>query len=430
MFDDLPPTKVPVDPPDPPPYNDDEDGSSDEATSPIAARSNGEIPTATPRPGSARDRQARRRQQSHVTRASARRPVRQIARPDALKLPIGDVLAVIRRGRVFIGLIAAAVFVFIVIAALGRLRNNAVEAAPNAIWIGTEWTYETPSDEQVRALTERLKQNQIGTVYAWVSWLQADQTWRGTTNFPNVEAFVEQFNRFYPEANLYGWVSLPIEDARTNIAYRLDDVNVQQSVADFSGRVVNEFGFDGVHLNAEPVWDDDQNFLDLLRKVRAAIGNGTPLSASIPPDWSPLGVDIPVPALMVPGTVWNTEYKQSVAILLDEMAIMVYNSSLTSPNEYAQWAAYQVSVYADAIDALDGGTELVIGIPTYGEELPGHDPAVENPASAAAGVRAGVLAAGDAGELVRGVAIYAEWETDDAEWDEYRQSWLAAPAGG
>src|SRR5690606_41973110 len=56
---------------------------------------------------------------------------------------------------------------------------------------------------------------------------------------------------------------------------------------------------------------NDQNFLALLRLVRSAVGNDVPISAAIPPDWSPIGVNIPVPPLIVPGTVWDREYKRS-----------------------------------------------------------------------------------------------------------------------
>jgi hypothetical protein len=86
--------------------------------------------------------------------------------------------------------------------------------------------------------------------------------------------------------------------------------------------------------------------------------------------------------------------------------------------------AYQVSVYAAAVHELDIDTRIVIGIPTYDNELPGHDVNVENVVSAIGGVRRGLTQAGDAARVVSGLAIYAEWTTSKSEWSQFRQGWV------
>lgn len=317
----------------------------------------------------------------------------------------------------------ALLFIAVIVFVLGRLRNDTPERPPNAIWIGTEWTYETHDDQAVEQFTSDLRNRKIGTIYAWVSWLQPDETWRGVDNFDKVRAFVEQFKRFYPEAELLAWISLPVDDGQ---GYRLDQTDVQEKVVQFSQTTISEFKFDGVFLNVEPVWNGDDNFLSLMRQVRASLPEGSLIGAAIPPDWSPLNADIPVPPLIVPGTVWDESYKQSAALLLDQMAIMSYNSGLSSPSDYTLWTAYQVKTFAQAVDALGSGatTELVFGMPTYEAEPPGHDPLVENMASAADGIALGLQQAGEAARLVRGAAIYASWTTDEQEWAQYEQSWL------
>jgi hypothetical protein len=195
-------------------------------------------------------------------------------------------------------------------------------------------------------------------------------------------------------------------------------------VADLAARLVTEFGFDGIFLDAEVVWDGNQDFLALLRKIRAAVGIDVPISAAIPPDWSPSNSSIPLPLLFEPGTEWEKEYKQSVALLVDNMAVMAYLSSLSSPADYSQWVAYQVKAYALAIAELNTDTSLLIGIPTFDAEPPGHDPAVENIASAVEGVRLGLEQAGDAARYVKGLAIYAEWTTDPTEWANFQTVWV------
>ncbi|MBZ0286645.1 MAG: hypothetical protein K8I30_03455, partial [Anaerolineae bacterium] len=327
------------------------------------------------------------------------------------------------RGRAAI-YIAAGIIVFMaVVGLLGRLANSDNAALPpNAIWIGTEWTHQERQSDEIEALVQRLRENQIGTVYAWVSWLQEDGTWRAAEKFGFVREFVTQFKALYPEARLLGWVSFPVQVGASD--YRLDDAELQQNIADFCGRVISDLGYDGIFLNVEPVWNGDDEFLSLLRKVRVEIGTDTPLAVAIPPDWSPLDADVPVPPLIVPGTVWDEDYKQKVALLSDQMAVMAYNSGMSTQEDYTEWVAYQVRIFAEAVAGLGGGTQIIIGIPTYDSEPPGHDTAVENIPAALRGVKAGLTAAGTSAALVQGVAIYADWTTDAAEWEQYTNNWL------
>jgi hypothetical protein len=377
-----------------------------------------------PRKGRARERYERRRARQHTTPqpASARGAPRQLKPAGGFELPR---ISLPENRLIFYG-IGAVAFAVIVVVALGFLKNEPAETEPNAIWIGTEWTYEEPDEAAINQLVQRLREHKIGTVYAWVTWLQEDGSWRGTTSFDSVKQFVQQFNKAYPEALLYGWVGFPV-NVGDDDGYRLDDSDLQQKVADFSQRVVTEFGFDGVFLNVEPVWNDDAaDFLELLRRVRVAVGDTRPISVAVPPDWSPSDAQIPVPPQIIPGTVWDKEFKQRVAFLADQIVLMAYNGGLSKPDDYAEWVAYQVKAYADALSDPETGTELVIGIPTYDAQLPAHDPSIENVTSAIKGIRDGLAQAGDAGAVVQGVAIYAEWETDDTEWEQFKTEWLSS----
>lgn len=379
-------------------------------------------PTPSPRKGRARERYERRRAcQEGMTQPTAGRSVpRQLKPAGGFELPKIS----FPQSRMILYGISAVAFAVIVVFVLGQLKSEPVETDPNAIWIGTEWTYEQPDDQALNDLVRRLREHEIGTVYAWVSWLQEDGSWRGATNFEAIKTFVQQFNQVYPEAELYGWIGFPV-NVGDDDGYRLDDDELQQKVADFSQRVVTDFGFDGVFLNVEPVWNGNAaDFLELLRKVRAAVGDTRPISVAVPPDWSPTDAEIAVPPLIIPGTIWEKAFKQRVALLADQIVVMAYNGGLSKPDDYAEWVAYQVKAYAEALSDPVTGTELVIGIPTYEAQLPAHDPRIENIETAIKGIRDGLSQAGDAASVVEGVAIYAEWETDAAEWSQFKTEWV------
>jgi hypothetical protein len=317
----------------------------------------------------------------------------------------------------------AILFVAVVVFILGRVRNQTAETPPNAVFIGENWTYTTREDAEVAQLAENLRTRAIGTVYAWFSWLEADNTWNNDDRFAQVRQFTAQFNAAYPEAELLAWIVVPVNAGQ---GYRLNQADVQSQVAQFSQLAVGDYGFDGVFINADPLSIDDQNFLALLRRVRLSIGDTAVLAAAIPPDWRPGDTTVPASTEIAPATEWSVEYKQSVALLLDEIVIMAFNSRITSAADYSQWMAHQVSSYARAIAGLgeDIQTRVLIGIPTHDADGQGHNPQVENVASAAEGIRAGTASAGVAAGYVQGVAIYAEWTADDDEWTQFSRLWL------
>jgi hypothetical protein len=366
------------------------------------------------RGGAARDRYERRRNQATPKSAS---PRRQINVPQNIKLP-----KIPGGGLVVAGVVAAVLFVVLIVYVLGRVRNNVSATQPNALWLGTEWTYDDHTDAQIADLVKKLRDRQIGTVYAYVSYLQFNGTWRNEDKFDKVTAFAKQFKQAYPEGHLYGLIGVPTSDAAH--PPRLSDVTLQQQVADLSKRVITDFGYQGIFLDAEPVWDGDQDFLALLRGVRAAVGIKVPISAAVPPDWSPSNPTIPVPPLIQPNTEWKKEYKQSVALLVNHMSIMVFNSGLSSAADYSQWVAYQVKTFAAAIAELNTDTDLLIGVPTFDAEPPGHDPTIENIDSAVQGIRDGLKQAGNSAHYVTGLAVYADWTTDDTEWSAFQNDWI------
>ena len=412
-----------------------------------------------PRGGARWRQQQRKERELHQQQGRTRKPnERQLMPAGSIKFKLPDFdqlpLGVLRA----VGYVLAAVLLVVgMIATLRMFNPPETIALPNAIWLGSEWSYDLPDDEDVTALVERMRLNQIGTGYVWITYMKDDRTWSGKTadrNMrtgeivstinpltgeeyrnelaemePNILRFVEQYRRLYPEGKLFGWISFP-----ANVV-PLDDPALQTRVAELATLLVTTYGFDGVYLNVEPVMDGDEDFLQLLRVVRLALDDAAealgreriPVAVAIPPDWRPADPSIPFSPRITDVFEWSLEYKQSVALLVDEMLVMAYNSGLDRPQDYSVWVAYQTKAYAEAVAALDMTTEVLIGVPTYPAELPAHDPAIENIETAVTGVNSGLIQAGDAGDVVRGLVIFVEWTTDDAEWASFQNQWVNPP---
>ncbi|MBI1277452.1 MAG: hypothetical protein GC179_04930 [Anaerolineaceae bacterium] len=374
----------------------------------------------TPRRNSARERHLRRKQQGMAQPSNISR---QLKPSGGFELP--EVNIPINRLVVYGG--AAVVFLIVVIMLIGRLKNDAPKTSPNAIWIGTQWTYDSPDDAALTGLVQKLRDHHVGVVYAWVSLLQSNNAWSDTNKLDAVKSFVQRFKRLYPEVKLYGWLSIDAQPVDSKV--RLEDTSMQQIVADFSQRMTAEFKFDGVMLNVIPVFNNDENYLAVLRKVHSSIGEKASLAVAVPPDWTPTEVDIPKPPRIEPGTIWDEAYKQRVALIADQVVVTAYNSGLSTSADYSAWMAYQVKTFTSALaglqtaDGIPTSTELLIGVPAYDTQALTHDTNVENIPSAVAGIHTGLTESAKSSKFVKGIAIYFESQMSDEDWSQLQQLW-------
>ena len=382
--------------------------------------------------GRARDRHQRRKQkQAMVVRGDTKRKSpsrRQILPKDRFKLPSIP----ISKNPIIIGIPLAFLVVVGVIAGLALLKDGDPASFNNAIWVDKSWTYgDRPETELIR-FSERLKENQIGTVYAYVSTLNIDNNWSGgqqgkgsfMQSRDDVSAFVTNFKQIYPEATLYGWIeiwtTLDNEDG-----YRLDDEGLQENVADFSERMIAELGFDGIFLDVKPLFTDNEDLLRLIRTVRAKVGLDTSIAIAVPADLTPDDENVASIPEIAPGTMWDENFKQRVLLSANEIVITAYQSYRDNPVDYINWVAYQIETYVNLISELTTDTQILVSIPNYQTESNAHDPAIETIAAALDGITVGLDQVDeDMQSLLTGVAIFSDRDLSEAQWDVYRQKWL------
>lgn len=174
----------------------------------------------------------------------------------------------------------------------------------------------------------------------------------------------------------------------------------------------------GVHLNIEPCPSGHAGFLQLLDELRAALPEGKLLSvAAYPPPtlWHPY-----------PEVHWDRETYQQVSRRADQIAVMLYDTSLSFPMVYR-------SLVADwTQEALEWApqSQVLLGVPAYDDAGVGyHDPEVENLPAALMGIHAGLDAFEQLPDNYQGVVIYCGWEMDDSEWGELGELFLFTGIG-
>ncbi len=289
----------------------------------------------------------------------------------------------------------------------------------NAVWLEHRWLERPHPEAEMEALFSRLRSR--GMAYVYPHLIPFDATGRlPPHDREQMRAFLAAARRVAPELRVLPWVGGLRKGYRRQRPGTIELANLaqrQRLVAEARGLV--DEGFDGVHLNVEPVDDGNDEFLALLRALRTAVGAGAVLSiAAIRP--APVGLP------RAPNFAWSPDYYARVAATVDQIVIMAYDTALPTPSFYRRYVRWAARSVAGALDASGSDARVLMGIPTYEPYGFMHRSGVETPENALAGVVAGLRGLG-AGGTFEGVALYAEWTTDAAEWAAYERYWRNRP---
>jgi hypothetical protein len=281
----------------------------------------------------------------------------------------------------------------------------------NAAWLGAAWVSESHSTAEIGALADALGRNQIRHVFVYTSYLKPDGRFNST--YSHSSEFVRTIRARRPEICVQAWIGLPL-------AYvDLTEAAVRDRIVEFCADRIREEGFDGIHLDPEPVANGDAGVLALVDELRRGIGPNTTLSIATRRIW-PAHLDIKLP--IVDKFAWQADYYREIARRVDQIALMTYDSGLPLPSLYRRWVSLQVIQLSRAVDSTQ--VELFVGVPASEERTLTHWPEAENITSGLQGVIDGLTDPGVRPSAVTGVAIYPYWEMDARKWASYESLWL------
>jgi len=286
----------------------------------------------------------------------------------------------------------------------------------NAIWLAHKWVGAIQSDNTYRELAAHLARRGITDAFFHVGPLQADGT-IDTARYPAAERLIRQMRRHAPALRVQAWIG-QIEK-RGGGPLDLSNPNVRKAIAATAGRFL-ELGFGGIHYNIEPS-SGNPHLLTLLDTTRQLTRNRNAVLSMATDEIEPL------PGLawltQVAGThagFWTAEYHRAISRRVDQIAVMMYDTGFPADWLYGSLVAWQTrKIRAITPDAVT----VFMGVPTYEEHRLTFHPNAENMQSGLRGIQNG-LAADPALTRPLGVAIYANWTTDAAEWRRYQRDWL------
>ncbi len=319
------------------------------------------------------------------------------------------------RASVLLAAGGAALLFFLAYAPAGDQAPHPFNHDRNAVWLEHRWLEREHDVKEMESLLSSLAGHGIAYVYPHLI------PFNGAGRLPlhnreQMRAFLAAARRAAPDLRVLPWVGglrVGYRRQRPGSVDLADLGQRQRMVAECRGLV--DEGFDGIHVNVEPVDDGNDEFLALLRALRTAVGPGRILSVSAMP---PAPVALP----LAPNFVWSLDYHRRVAAVVDQVVIMAYNTALPTPALYRRYVTWATSSVTRDLAAARAPARVLMGVPTYDDSSFMHRLSVETPRNALLGVVAGLRGLG-AGGTFEGIALYAEWTTDDREWDVYERTW-------
>jgi hypothetical protein len=287
----------------------------------------------------------------------------------------------------------------------------------NAVWLEHRWFEKDHPVEEMEAALRSLDGH--GVRYLFPHLIPFDAAGRlPIHNVDQMRAFLSVARRVNPEIKVLPWVGgLRVGYRRTRPGnIDLGDLGQRQRMVAECRGLVDE-GFDGIHVDIEPVDDGNVEFLSLLHSLRTAVGDDHILSVSA---IRPGPFAIPV----APNFLWTPSYYLRVATAADQLVVMTYDTGLPTAALYSRYVSYATSAVADEL--ARSKARVLVGIPTYEERGRMHRPGVETPESALLGVLSGLQRVRDPRSF-EGVALYAGWTTDENKWGIYERLWRGRP---
>jgi hypothetical protein len=288
----------------------------------------------------------------------------------------------------------------------------------NAVWLDHRWLQGGASEPELQALARRLRDARIRFVYPHLA--PSDREGRlPPFSEEGARLFRKVIAREAPGVKILPWVGgvrAGCPQTRQGTVF-LDADRYLQTFASECVYLTDQLGFDGVHLNIEPLEAGNSRFLEWLAYLRTRIGPEKILSvaASRPAILDEFNVS--------PARSWDTGYFVAVARRVDQMAVMNYDTGLPYPSWYSFLTREELMRLLTGLAEAHVQCKVLFGVPTY-DDAPAHRQKAENIGSAVLGIRSALASTGLPSGNFAGIALYSYWTTSDSEWNEFDREWL------
>ncbi|MEU5426289.1 hypothetical protein AB0H73_11865 [Streptomyces olivoreticuli] len=300
----------------------------------------------------------------------------------------------------------------------GAPADDAVTRGRDAVWLGHAWVDGRKGDADLAALGRRLAGTGLRDLYVHAGPLEHDGTLPASAH-PRARWLADSVHRELPGVRVQAWLGDKlVRPGEGSDGLRLDSAPARDAVVE-SSRQVMRAGFDGVHLDVEPVRSGDGSFLALLDALHPAVTSAGGVLSVAAQQIDPLPSMHRAARLMGSPKWWTQKYFGQVARRTDQIAVMSYDTALPVESLYGGYVARQTAL---ALRATPAGVDLLMGLPFFHTDDMGHHGHAETAAAAVRGARLGLTREG--GDRQRfGLALYVDFAATEGDWRAYRRDW-------
>jgi hypothetical protein len=297
------------------------------------------------------------------------------------------------------------------------ISGSQCRLAKNGAWISVDWTSRPVDEAAVRQLAEHTSRRGIRYLFPFTTYLKADGSF--SPSYDHAGEFVATLRQVGSEQVLLAWIGVPLKnEGLLGIEGTVDLSNeaTREEIISLAVVLVEDMGFDGIHLDVETVRSGSKDYLLLLEEVKSGIGDRTLSVAGS--YWLPQVVNgLPV----LERFKWERGYYREVAERVDQIVTMTYDSGMPLAVLYRLWMREQVRGIGQSL--ANSNVELLMGISVSQEKTFTHRPKAEHMRSGLAGICAGLSRYAETGGVIDGIAVYAAWEADGTDWQVW-EHWI------
>lgn len=291
----------------------------------------------------------------------------------------------------------------------------------NGLWAGHSWVGSKHTDHELAQFAELLRRNRLSDVFVHVGPLEGDGA-IAPSRYSEAGRLIVKLRASCPTLHIQAWIG-QVEKAGGG-PLDLSQIGTRRRILTTAHDLL-DLGFDGIHYDVEPVRTGDSNYVSLLHdthRLTAERGKITSVAVFKALPWPIANIVAGVSSR--PIGLWGDDYLVDVAREVDQVAVMMYDTALPRDYLYTAATAWETRHVRQLLGAAK---PVFIGVPTYDDHRLTFHAAAENMHSGLRGVRKVAEGLAPNAFETLGVAIYADWTTDESEWAQYRSLWLAEP---
>jgi hypothetical protein len=289
----------------------------------------------------------------------------------------------------------------------------------DAEWLGRAWVDGRKTQSDVDSLAASLRGTGIHDLFVHAGPLRDDGTLDSGLR-PRARWLIGALHAALPGVRVQAWLGAhPVPGQ-----LRLNSPTTRANILTAVGQVLDD-GFDGVHYDFEPVENGDSDLVTLLHATHRLTGKRHAILSLSASFLAPLpGIAAGVALLPGRRAVWSPGYLHRLALDVDQVAVMAYDTGLWTQ---ATYGGYVRRLTGLALGAVPAGVALFIGVPAYHDDSLRHHRDAETMPAALRGVRLALGAHPPHRNF--GVAVYVDFTATAADWAGYRNDWATDETG-